>query len=75
MEILFWNESIQSKENVRISTQKIKREIPKKYYLHHHRIQSCETGIILVDHGELMIFDNIIVFTFEQVVTGSFFQS
>jgi len=29
----------------------------------------------LVDQGELMIFDNIIVFAFEQVVTGSFFLS
>jgi len=28
-----------------------------------------------VDQGELMIFENIIVFVFEQVVTGSFFQS
>ncbi|SVA08664.1 uncharacterized protein METZ01_LOCUS61518 [marine metagenome] len=29
----------------------------------------------MVDQGELMIFENIIVFAFEQVVTGSFFQS
>jgi len=28
-----------------------------------------------VDQGELMIFENIIVFAFEQVVTGSSFQS
>jgi len=28
-----------------------------------------------VDQGELMFFENIIVFAFEQVVTGSFFQS
>jgi len=27
-----------------------------------------------VDQGELMIFENIIVFAFEQVVTGSFFK-
>jgi len=29
----------------------------------------------LVDQGELMIFENIIVFAFEQVVTGLLFQS
>jgi len=29
----------------------------------------------LVDQGELMIFENIIVFAFERVVTGSFFKS
>ena len=28
-----------------------------------------------MDQGELMIFENIIVFAFEQVVTGSLFQS
>jgi len=28
-----------------------------------------------VDQGELMIFENIFVFAFEQVVTGSLFQS
>jgi len=28
-----------------------------------------------VDQGELMIFENIIVFAFEKVVTGSLFQS
>jgi len=28
-----------------------------------------------VDQGELMFFENIIVFAFEQVVTGSLFQS
>ena len=28
-----------------------------------------------MDQGELMIFENIIVFAFEQVVTGSSFQS
>jgi len=29
----------------------------------------------LVDQGELKIFENIIVFAFEQVVTGALFQS
>jgi len=29
----------------------------------------------LVDQGELMIFENIIVFAFELVETGLFFQS
>jgi len=28
-----------------------------------------------VDQGELMFFENIIVFAFEQVVTGLLFQS
>ena len=75
MKILSWNESIQVRR-MHVSLYSInKGEIPYKYYLPHHRIRSCETGIILVDQGELMIFENIIEFAFEQVVTGSLFQS
>ena len=41
----------------------------------YHRIRFCETGIILMGQGELVIFENIFVISIEQVVTGSLFQS
>ena len=41
----------------------------------YHRIRFCETGIILMGQGELVIFENIFVISIEQVVTGSLFQN